>query len=170
MPTTGCDTQNYCNCFHVSPMHSSSHSNLTSGPTASRRLLTQVTYDLQVAKTKSHVPCFHLTFLQVADTLDPFLVFETFFFSWILPPSKVAPWLPDLFTTQSSHGTAPQVSALSPIPFHSHQGSSTLVAIRGNLGSWAQFCPEWALKKVEARWSHPFLWTEVKHTCGLSCL
>lgn len=63
-----------------------------------------VTYDLQVAKTRSHVPCFHLTFLQVADTLDPLLVFETFLFSWILLSSKAAPWLPELFTIQSSHG------------------------------------------------------------------
>ena len=59
MPTTSCDTQNYCDCFHVSPMHSSIQSNLTSGPTVSRRLLTQVTYDLQVAKNKNHV---HLNF------------------------------------------------------------------------------------------------------------
>ena len=63
-----------------------------------------VTYDLQVAKTRSHVPCFHLTFLQVADTLDPLLVFETFLFSWILPSSKLIFVFRKLFLKQyTSH-------------------------------------------------------------------
>ena len=101
---------------------------LNSGPNTPWRLLIRVTNDLQVAKTKSHVSCFYLTFdFSSSRYIWPFRRLWNFFL--LLDSSyRKGCSLTDLFSTQSPHVIASQASALSPIPLHSHQGSSIPVA------------------------------------------